>query len=293
MTFEVGQIIEHKALPELGRARIDLIANERLFVTFERKNGGDQKTFVVPNEHISLSPDQAPAGFETPKVLKAAKGKAKAPKAKAPARSFDEAWANFIKQYPRGFEDPAYAKDERENKLQAQARWREQFSADKLAGLRGGGDSQGVAQAFNTVYKGCTLLHTLEWIKLFNVLKASPKAIDFLEANLAVIQEGSLSEAGFDKLKQAYTDQGLDLKWTVLTLWPFIATDKGFAFLKPLATQAAAHGMGLSLNYTATPSYLTYKSCVELYQALEAKLQPLGAKDAFDVQSFIWVGWKD
>jgi hypothetical protein len=293
MTFEVGQIVEHKALPELGRARVDLIANERLFVTFERKNGGEQKTFVIPNENITLSTDQAPAGFEAPKVVKAAKGKARLPKAKAPARSFDEAWAAFIAQYPRGFEDPAYAKDERENKLQAQARWRDRFSSEKVAALRHAGDTLAVAQAFSDVYKGCTLLHTLEWIKFFNVLKTSAKAIDFLDANLSVIAEGSLSEDGFERLKKAYGDQGLDLKWTVLTLWPFIASDKGFVFLKPLATQAAAHGLGLPLNYSAAPGYPTYKSCQELYQALEAKLQPLGAKDAFDVQSFIWVGWKD
>lgn len=296
MSFEVGQIVEHQALPELGRARVDQVTNDRLYVTFERRTGGEQKTFTIPNDGIKPSKDQSSSGFDALKVAKApTKSRAGTKtKTKAPARTFENAWARFEAKYPKGFADDKYIKDEREPKLAAQARFEEKFGASRIQALLTSGDPMGVANAFAFVYKGMTLLHTLEWIGFYKALKAANDPRPLAVAYAGVIADGAFNEASFERLLKAHADvTGKETKWTVLTIWPFTATQRGFAFVKPLITQAAAEALGVTLNYKASPNYATYNGCVEVYKALEAKLGPLGAQDWVDLQSFLWIGWKD
>ncbi len=166
------------------------------------------------------------------------------------------------------------------------------FSAASVAGLKAANDPKAVDAAFAKVYEGLNLLHVIEWLQFRKALAASPASIHLVEAYAAVIAEGSLSELNFNRLTACFDAMGLGKgKWTLLTLWPYLASYKGFVFVKPTVTKTAAEGMGLSLNYDAKPNYLTYQSAIALYDQLWSQLEPRGAKDWVDIQSFLWVGW--
>ncbi len=297
MNFETGQIVQHAALPELGRARIEAVVGENLHLLFEIAGGGELRVFKGSNEGLSLSKDQSQQGFpqRKPSLLGVTKRKSSKPKAAAKAKnawSFDEAWAVFSKKYPNGFEDPKYIKDEREYKTAAVARCKEEFSAANVAKLKSANDPAAVDAAFGKVYEGLNLLHVIEWLQFRKALKASPASVQLLDIYADVIKEGSLSEAQFNRLLACFDAMGLGKgKWTLLTLWPYLAAHKGFLFLKPTITKTAAEGMGISLNYDAKPNYLTYQSAISLYDKLWSALEPKGAKDWVDIQSFIWVSW--
>jgi len=92
MAYATGQIVEHKALPELGRARILYVSSAKLTLLFETRTGGETKHFALPNADISTSRDQSDDGFPSgASIAKAAKrglAKAKAAaKAKKAART--------------------------------------------------------------------------------------------------------------------------------------------------------------------------------------------------------------
>ena len=60
-------------------------------------------------------------------------------------------------------------------------------------------------------------------------------------------------------------------------------------FLKPDVTKQAAAIMGVDLRYDPQVNWTTYERLLRVADHLAAVLKPLGARDAIDVQSFIWV----
>ena len=68
MIFEAGQIITHTALPELGRARVEVVVGENVHLLFEISGGGESKVFKMSNEGLMLSKDQSPQGFPAARV---------------------------------------------------------------------------------------------------------------------------------------------------------------------------------------------------------------------------------
>lgn len=54
------------------------------------------------------------------------------------------------------------------------------------------------------------------------------------------------------------TTQTSTYKWTVATIFPFLALPKEHLFLKPEVTKAAAKHRGFSLNYKPELNWLTY-----------------------------------
>jgi hypothetical protein len=297
VAFQVGQILQHTALPELGRARVEAIAGDNIHLIFEVATGGEQKVFRLPNAGLVAAPDQSQQGFGTLKAAAKKKASAKkkaAAKPAAPAQAwgFDEAWGRFIRQYPGGFGDAKYLSDERGDKEALVARWQEQFGPKGLAALKAGGDPAAVEQALSKVYQGLTLLYPVEWVKMKAALKASPVGLALLQDYAAAVAEGSITEARFKSLLGHFEALGLGAgKWTQLTVWPYLASYKGFPFIKPEATKAVAEGMGVAIAYEAKPNYPTYKKIVGLYEALWSQLEAKGAKDWVDLQNFIWLGW--
>jgi len=291
--FQVGQILEHTELPEMGRVKVEQVSVELIRVQSERKNGGENRTFRLPNPHFQLSNDQSAYGFDAPKAVKrAAKG---APKAEArPVLPFEEALAAFQAKYPAAFSDPKYLKAERAPKAAALAAWQTHFSAEALAKAKASQDPGAIARAFKAVYEAIPLLHPAgEWLPFFKALSASPEAFTLAQRYADAVAAGSFTEESFSALAQSFEAVGLGRpKWTVFTCWPCLATASGFAFVKPTLIQGAAPGLGIALNYEPFANWLTYTQALSVYEELLKRLQPLGAQDWIDVQSFLWIGWK-
>ena len=77
--------------------------------------------------------------------------------------------------------------------------------------------------------------------------------------------------------------------WPILTQYPFIARPDCHMFLKPEVTKACAERMTFNLNYDSKLNWVTYSQLIKLTRMLFRELQPMGAKDHIDVQSYIWV----
>lgn len=296
MSFETGQILKHKALPELGRARVEAVVADNIHLLFELSGGGESKVFRLPNEHLILAGDQSNQGFPQLKAVKAAKSKRSksAPKAakSSKAWSFEDAWKRFEAKYPAGFSDAKYQTKERGFKAAAMERSQEAFGPASVAKLQASGSPAEVEKAFAKAYEGLTLLHAIEWLQFRKGLHEDPASVKLVEQYAAAIAEGGLSESRFNGLLNAFEAAGLGKgKWTLFTLWPSLATSKGFLFLKPEITKTAAVGMGVELHYDAKPNFATYHAALTLYEKLWALLEPKGAKDWTDVQAFIWTGW--
>jgi hypothetical protein len=295
--FEPNQILTHRDAPDLGRLRVNAVSSDHLYLVQENSAGGEEKIFQASNPSLVLAADQSPSGFPARRVADAVGAKKKrvstgAAKKPLNAWPFEEAYKRFEARYPGGFNDAAFAKDERDVKAAAVARWQEQFGPAGLAKLKASKSPEEVAKAFIAVNaKGLNLLHPIEFKKFTDALKASPASLDFVDAVAAAVAEGSLSEAGFNAMVKAFETCGLKGPWTVLTLWAHLAAPKGFPFLKPAVTKAAADGLGHSLNYETKLNWATYQKTVELYDKLWALLEPKGAKDWRDVQSFLSLGW--
>lgn len=85
-------------------------------------------------------------------------------------------------------------------------------------------------------------------------------------------------------------------KWTVATVLPYLAEPSRFMFLKPAVTKACAARLAYDLKYYPQLNCVTYFRLLEMSEYLLVRLQPYGARDFIDVQSFIWViggGWDD
>ena len=290
----MGQVLVHREMPEMGRGQIEYIDRDQIRLLVERRNGGDSKTFRLPNEHLSLAEDQSPQGFERPKAIKSKGRKAPLVRTSVPVVAYSDALARFMGRFPKGFEDPEYLKEERDYKARALGQWREHFNPEFLAGLRTGGQAVEVAQAFGQVFKVIQLMNIPgEWIPFFNAVKSSPAAFDLADAYAAAVAEGQFTEESFNHLLTIYDSLGLGRpKWTVFTYWPYVATTTGFAFVKPTLIKGAADGLEIALNYQPAANWLTYRQAVLVYEELWRRLQPLGARDWVDIQSFLWIGWK-
>jgi hypothetical protein len=103
------------------------------------------------------------------------------------------------------------------------------------------------------------------------------------------------SEAGFEKLMAAIgklpatTPKARVASWPVLTILPFLARPDQFMFLKPEPTVACALRLRFDLHYDPSLNWVTYQQLMTLSTLLLRKLQPHGARDHIDVQSFLSV----
>jgi hypothetical protein len=292
--FQVGQVLVHNEMPEIGRLKVERVSDDQVRLVLDRKHAGGTKTFQLPNSHLVLAADQATIDYDSPKTDRSLKAKSASRRTVVASLPFEEAYKRFLAIYPKGFEDPAYLEKERDYKGRALARWEQYFSASALAAIKSTGDSAAVAHAFGEVFNVIALMHIPgEWIPFHNALKSSPSAIALAEAYAEVVGVGHFTEDSFKKTLMAFEAIGISKpKWTVFSYWPYLATTSGFPFIKPTLIKAAAAGLGAALNYEPTANWLTYSQARDLYEKLWGKLQPLGARDWVDVQSFIWLGWK-
>jgi hypothetical protein len=293
--FEVGQVLVHNEMPEIGRLKVEWVSDDQVRLVLDRKHAGGTKAFQLPNSHLALAADQATADYDPPKTDKSLKVKKASRRAIAASLPFEEAYKRFLATYPKGFEDPAYLEKERDYKARALAQWNQYFSASALAELKSSGDSAAVAHAFGEVFNVIALMHIPgEWIPFHNALKSSPAAIALAEVYAEVVGAGCFTEDSFRKTLMAFEAIGISKpKWTVFSYWPYVATTRGFPFIKPTLIKAAAAGLGVALNYEPAANWLTYSQARGLYEELWGKLQPLGARDWVDVQTFLWLGWKE
>ena len=81
--FRVDQMLEHTGIPEMGRVKVEFVSEDMVRVFAQNQDGGEVRTFKLPNAFLRLAVDQTTNGFNFAKRAKI-RGKAKAAKG-APA----------------------------------------------------------------------------------------------------------------------------------------------------------------------------------------------------------------
>lgn len=205
----------------------------------------------------------------------------------------DDAIGEFVKQFPKGFEDPAYAE-------QRAPRWaaHEQFEATLGGGLAeellAANEVEEITQQAVALIGPTKLLSKFELIALRDGLGEAPLAKRFFGALLEFVKAPA-DEPGFTRLATAIgnlpatTPKARVASWPVLTILPFLARPDLFMFLKPEPTVAAALRLRFDLHYDPSLNWVTYHQLMTLSSLLLEKLHPHGARDHIDVQSFLSV----
>lgn len=205
----------------------------------------------------------------------------------------DDAIGEFVKQFPKGFEDPAYAE-------QRAPRWaaHEQFEATLGGGLAeellAANEVEEITQQAVALIGPTKLLSKFELIALRDGLGEAPLAKRFFGALLEFVKAPA-DEPGFTRLATAIgnlpatTPKARVASWPVLTILPFLARPDLFMFLKPEPTVAAALRLRFDLHYDPSLNWVTYHQLMTLSNLLLEKLHPHGARDHIDVQSFLSV----
>jgi hypothetical protein len=210
--------------------------------------------------------------------------------------SQDEALANFLETYPEGFADPAYlgsgsTKKERASRWRAAgAEWAELFGEGKGERLLADGEFKDLTRKALRVAAHVTKIPgVIEQEVLEEALEPGDVATGFFEALFGYLSVPSPARARFEKLCAASNALGApsDASWPLATLFPFLAVPTRQIVLVPRSTTGAASRLGCDLQYQAAPNWATYTRLRDFAGRLLEKLQPSGAIDFVDVESFL------
>ncbi len=223
-------------------------------------------------------------------------------KSTKPRLSLEQGEAIFLKHFPMGFKDPGYIGDlktgERAYKLHACRLYADTLGDGKAEKLLEIGNVAELRDLMLRVVGKTNLLYLTEAAALRDGLKDDEAARRFFKALLALLSS-NLDEERFDALKGALellpVEQGKTnpCKWTVVTIFPFLAQPHRHLFIKPESLKAGAELLRFHIQYRASPNWITYCKVLEMANLLLERLQRLGACDMIDVQGFMYVIWAD
>ena len=202
----------------------------------------------------------------------------------------------FVREYPDGFSDPKYRREERDYKWKAHLLFVKLLGDAQLDKLLGAGEiSTIVERILKIVRVNKMMLSRYEMMALNDGLKDVAAATRYAESISGLLGAEDTNAELFDKT--ASTVSGLQAEkgkarvftWPTVTLLPFLADPNRFMFLKPKVTKTAAERLRFDLLYTSTPNWGTYSRLLDMSRLLMQSLKPLGAQDLIDVQSYIWI----
>jgi hypothetical protein len=280
--LRAGDLIQHT---KFGLGKVLDVKLQHVLVHFKddnldvRKLAIDKSPLTVPEIQSDPRLDSLPA-FSDGKF----EGKSK-------RIGLDDAIAEFMRQFPKGFEDPAYA-EQRSPKATAHELYESTLGGGLAEELLAADEVAEITQQVVALIGPTKLLSKFEVIALRDGLGEQPHAKRFFGALLEFLKAAP-SEAGFEKLVAAIgklpatTPKARVASWPVLTILPFLARPDLFMFLKPEPTVACALRLRFDLHYDPSLQWVTYNQLMTLSNLLLEKLQPLGARDYIDVQSFL------
>jgi hypothetical protein len=201
----------------------------------------------------------------------------------------------FLAVYPDGCRGEEYVAAERKDKDSAAALMAELMSEDALAELIDTENWSEVADRANKVLAATKLVVPSERKLLREGLTDERLAENFTRSLCNLLYgfgagEGD-QEEGMRRRFERYIEALKDLKvpkWSVATYFLFMRFPDEHMLLRPTFVQRAATAFRFELRYKAELNWLTYARLMELGRLILKETEDLGAKNMFDVQSYIW-----
>ena len=131
-----------------------------------------------------------------------------------------------------------------------------------------------------------------EKLSLADALEDGEAGQRFFKTLFDLLAAPEPDQARFAALAKAVAALGPAAKesgWPLVTLLPFVAQPDRHLVLRPKLTCEAANRLGLELHYDPSPNAETYASLLASAELLLESLQPLGARDYVDVESFMHI----
>ncbi len=208
----------------------------------------------------------------------------------------DQATADFVREYPQGFADPAYlgtgggARRVRAPRWRAaSAEWAEAMGAGEGGRLLAAGNVRELVRRALRIEKHITLVPgTFEEGILKQALEDPDVTLPFFEALFETLGAAP-GRARTEKLFAAAEALDVEpaLAWPIATVFPFVADPTRHVFLWPRTACAAAERLGCDLRYDAAPNWATYAALRVFSAQLLTRLQTTGARDFIDVEAFL------
>jgi uncharacterized protein DUF3553 len=292
--YSIGTLVRHVTRPEWGPGKVLDISASTVTVYFrdypEPKPGDAVKK--ISREFLRVAEIQSDPWLENiPPLKSGSMGLAKA------RLTLEQAVAFFQHKFPLGFSDPAYIGDLHNGERAYKSHHHDLY--DQLFGKGAGEDllRRGeIGELIRRAYRLCSinLLHMQEQIKLREALPNERAATAFFRSLFTLVQARGVDRVRFEEYVESVRDLQVSRKrrvatWPVATILPYLADPTRFMFLKPKPTLQAAERLAFDLRYDPAPNWITYERLLVMSGLLMQRLQPLGASDWMDVQSFIWV----
>jgi hypothetical protein len=304
-SIQVGSIVTNTRQPAWGPGRVFSFAGECVLVGFRDRPLDDRFVRVTPQclelasvqtdpvlEGLSVRFDSHCRVISTPRVRRR-----EDPDGRTPAAlTYDQAFEHFLKVYPGGFADAGYLEAERSWKWAKHLEWNELFPGDTLRHLAQTDPGEAARRLLKVVQAERTPLLTprFELVALKEGL-AGDASRRYLLALADYLEADANTHGAFDDLREALLSMPTDRSssrigtWPILTVVPFLARPDRHMFLKPTPSCEAARQLGYDLLYSSRLRWDTYRRLLDLAAHLFRFLEPKGAVDYIDVQSFLWV----
>jgi len=208
----------------------------------------------------------------------------------------DQAMTEFLRDFPRGFADPAYLgtnggapRARAPHWRAAHAEWLESMGSGEGERLIAAGDVRKLVERAVRIEKHVILVRgTIEAGTLARAFEDPDAALPFFAALFELLASAP-GRARFERLSVAANALEVEpaLAWPIVTLFPFVADPGRHAFLSPRTACAAAKRLGGDLRFDAAPRWPTYAALRAFAARLLLRLGPAGARDYVDVEAFL------
>jgi hypothetical protein len=294
--IEVGTIVTHPNRAVWGPGKtLSVGGGGQVTVYFrdlEEDAAGDAvKTISTGVVGLEIAPEQSDAMLDN--IPPFAKGRFKG--VRKPRLSLDQAVAAFLELHPEAFGNPDGSRNARAATVRAHEMWVDGLGGGQGDALLDEGKIDEIRRRVLGVGAELDLLTPTEKLAFEEALNDDGAAEPFLRALVDVANQVAPEHASYQRLIEAvhgFSASEGDPRvatWAVLTHLPFIACPEHHIHLKPAAVQKCAARLNFDIRFTTALNWWTYARLLQMAGILLARLEPLGAKDQIDVQSFIRV----
>lgn len=278
--MKVGSFIKNDNAPDWGVGKIlEKIGEKKLRIFFEFAGektllDGTAPLVLVPNpsNHPVLSRVKKDSSFDG-------------------FRPFWNLENNFLRQFPKGFNDSKYLNTERDYKIEAASLLKALLPKDKFFALLDKRKFDEICDAAMVIVNKTNLIFKNEKMSLNDGLKKGPKQKQLFSETLFFHLFGEVSmEERFNSFA-AVLDELDANKWTTSTYFLFLLEPQNYPFIKPKYYKEAAKAYAFDIVYSTRPNWATYERLIEFAKYVGEMLekhQQLVPRDMVDVQSFIW-----
>jgi hypothetical protein len=205
---------------------------------------------------------------------------------------------NFLRRrYPdwQGFDHPRFVADEVSYKQATAAKARTLINADELDRLLDDAAYDEIINRLAIISKDNNMLWRRAPRKGDTAILYRP-ALDrpeFCRQMRDLLHGERPSPERLEAFTQYSRSHGLPLRWTFATYFLFICRPQTEMFVKPRTAAWFLKFMGVSERLPSQPAAAAYHVILEKAQALFQALAPYRPHDMIDVQSFIWVAFRE